>query len=69
MRNAEKRLKLYVISSPLVLFRIIPVKPNLLPVHGSMDVYVLDNTGMPIRRWLDQQTNAGKIFSNTFSSH
>ncbi|CAD5111927.1 DgyrCDS1188 [Dimorphilus gyrociliatus] len=42
-----------------VHFRIIPVKPNLLPVHGSMDIYMLDNTGMPIRRWLDQQTNAG----------
>merc|ERR1712226_1316488 len=42
-----------------VYFRIIPVKPNLLPSYGSLDVYAEDATGTTVRRWLAMQTNAG----------
>ncbi|ELT87097.1 hypothetical protein CAPTEDRAFT_227765 [Capitella teleta] len=42
-----------------VHFRVIPVQPNLLPAHGSMDIRISDATGMVVRRWLGMQTNAG----------
>ncbi|KAK7498039.1 hypothetical protein BaRGS_00010627 [Batillaria attramentaria] len=49
-----------------VHFRIIPIQPNMMPNYGSMTIYVDDPTGIPVRRWLGLQTNAGGLVSQSF---
>ncbi|CAH1779511.1 unnamed protein product [Owenia fusiformis] len=44
-----------------VLFRVVPVTPNLMARSGSLDVYAVDPTGTEVRRWLAMQTNAGGV--------
>ncbi|KAI0217799.1 Alpha-2-macroglobulin-P [Lamellibrachia satsuma] len=62
----QKRTSVFItVNKPIykqgqkVLFRIIPVKPNLLTLRGSLHVYIRDPTGTVVRRWLGMQTNAG----------
>ncbi|KAK6185943.1 hypothetical protein SNE40_008070 [Patella caerulea] len=50
----------------LVQFRVIPILPNMMPKYGSMTVYIDAPTGIPVRRWLGLQTNAGGIVSQSF---
>lgn len=40
MRNCTQNIT-YFYDNYAVKFRIIPVKPNLLSAHGSMDVYAI----------------------------
>ncbi|XP_071092281.1 CD109 antigen-like [Haliotis cracherodii] len=49
-----------------VQFRVVPILPNLMPKYGSMTIYVEDPTGIPVRRWLGLQTNAGGLVSQSF---
>lgn len=49
-----------------VHFRIVPIQPNMMPYYGSMTIYVDDPTGIPVRRWLGLQTNAGGLISESF---
>lgn len=53
----------------LVLFRIIPVLPNLLPAHGGVDVFAIDATGTIVRWWRSVQTNVGKLSSKYYTVH
>ncbi|KAK2182230.1 hypothetical protein NP493_362g02042 [Ridgeia piscesae] len=62
----QKRTSVFItLNKPIykqgqkVLFRVIPVQPNLLTLRGSLHVYVRDPTGTIVRRWLGMQTNAG----------
>ncbi|ESO98375.1 hypothetical protein LOTGIDRAFT_231429 [Lottia gigantea] len=50
----------------LVQFRVIPILPNMMPKYGSMTIYIDDPTGIPVRRWLGLQTNAGGLVSQSF---
>eukprot|EP00106_Octopus_bimaculoides_P012375 XP_014779817.1 PREDICTED: CD109 antigen-like [Octopus bimaculoides] len=49
-----------------IFFRVVQVYPDLMPVYGSLTIYVKDPTGFVVRRWLGQQTNAGGIVSENF---
>ncbi|KAK7114537.1 CD109 antigen-like [Littorina saxatilis] len=49
-----------------VNFRVVPIQPNMMPNYGSMTIYVEDPTGIPVRRWLGLQTNAGGFVSQKF---
>ncbi|CAH1782653.1 unnamed protein product [Owenia fusiformis] len=44
-----------------VRFRVIPVLPNLMPVQGTMDIFVKESNGVVVRRWLAQAVNNGII--------
>lgn len=49
-----------------VLFRIIGVTPDLLPVGGEdMTIYVVDSLNNIVRRWLNQELQFG-LYSNRF---
>ncbi|CAH1782654.1 unnamed protein product [Owenia fusiformis] len=48
-----------------VRFRVIPVLPNLMPIQGTMDIFVRDQNGFVVRRWLAQAVNNG-IVEKTF---
>ncbi|ELU16655.1 hypothetical protein CAPTEDRAFT_200949, partial [Capitella teleta] len=50
-----------------VLFRVMPVKSNLISRSGSMDIYIEDSTGTTVRRWLSMQTNAGGVLDMEFN--
>ncbi|XP_046585013.1 LOW QUALITY PROTEIN: murinoglobulin-1-like [Haliotis rubra] len=50
----------------MVQFRVIPILPDMMPKYGSMTIYVEDPTGIPVRRWLGLQTNAGGLVSQSF---
>lgn len=49
-----------------VQFRVIPILPDMMPMYGSLTIYVNDPTGFPVRRWLGLQTNAGGFVSQSF---
>lgn len=49
-----------------VYFRIMPVEPNLMSRSGSMDVFIVDDSGTVVRRWLSMQTNAGGVLDMSF---
>ena len=44
-----------------VRFRVVPVLPNLLPAHGSMDVWMHDATGTAVKWWNSQSPMLVKI--------
>ncbi|GAB1599163.1 C3 and PZP-like alpha-2-macroglobulin domain-containing protein 8 [Argonauta hians] len=50
----------------MVHFRVVQVYPDLMPVYGSLTIYVKDPSGYVVRRWFGQQTNAGGIVSESF---
>ncbi|KAL4235441.1 endopeptidase inhibitor [Mactra antiquata] len=50
-----------------VHFRVIPILPDMMPVYGSLTIYVNDPTGFAVRRWLGLQTNAGGFVSQNFT--
>ncbi|XP_060595854.1 CD109 antigen-like [Ruditapes philippinarum] len=50
-----------------VHFRVVPILPDMMPMYGSLTIYVKDPTGFPVRRWLGLQTNAGGFVSQNFS--
>lgn len=68
-----KRASLFIqMSRPIyrqeqiVHFRVIPVKPDLMPKYGNLMIYVEDPSGIPVKRWQGLQTNAGGIVSESF---
>ncbi|XP_076469788.1 CD109 antigen-like [Babylonia areolata] len=70
---SSKQASLFIqMSQPIyrqgqtVHFRIVPIQPDLMPNYGSMTIYVEDSTGIPVRRWLGLQTNAGGLVSQSF---
>ncbi|XP_059162064.1 alpha-2-macroglobulin-like [Physella acuta] len=50
----------------MVHFRVIPVRPDLMPKYGNLIIYVEDPTGVAVKRWQSLQTNAGGIVSESF---
>ncbi|KAL8603129.1 hypothetical protein ACOMHN_059301 [Nucella lapillus] len=70
---SSKQASLFIqMSQPIyrqgqkVNFRIVPIQPDLMPNYGSMTIYVEDPSGIPVRRWLGLQTNAGGLVSQSF---
>ncbi|CAH1784985.1 unnamed protein product [Owenia fusiformis] len=47
-------------------FRVIPVMPNLMPAHGTVDIFIRENSDVIVRRWLAQAINNG-IIEKTFN--
>ncbi|XP_064641488.1 CD109 antigen-like isoform X2 [Lineus longissimus] len=44
-----------------VYFRVVPVKPNLMPGSQMVDIYIEDSTNTTVRRWLSRQTTSGVL--------
>ncbi|CAH1780995.1 unnamed protein product [Owenia fusiformis] len=44
-----------------VRFRVIPVTPNLMPVQGTVDIFIIEHSDVIVRRWLAQAINNGII--------
>ncbi|CAH1784973.1 unnamed protein product [Owenia fusiformis] len=53
--------KVYYNKNDILRFRVIPVLPNLMPVVGTMDLFVKEYKGVVVKRWLAQAVNNGVI--------
>ncbi|PAA62636.1 hypothetical protein BOX15_Mlig006403g1 [Macrostomum lignano] len=54
-------------QNQIVRFRVIPVRPNLLPYSGTLkEITVVDASNTTVRRWLSPITNAGGIVERDF---
>lgn len=45
----------------VVKFRTVPITTDLKPFSDSLDVYMLDPSGIVVKRWLSKQTNLGSV--------
>lgn len=45
----------------IVKFRTVPITTDLKPFSDSLDVYMLDPSGIVVKRWLSKQTNLGSV--------
>lgn len=45
----------------VVKFRTVPITTDLKPFSEALDVYMLDPSGLIVKRWLSKQTNLGSV--------